>query len=158
MKDYAYYETHDPIPPRPVKPKLVDDTPEGARKYADALENYNSAMDTYNKGIALVRDQKARLLRELKADILVEIGMDKHPMATQFIEKIFNELGQESIPTILSEAENWAELFKPKTGASMKIIMDAKKYDEQGTIVLLDGHHRFNAAVEAGIPIIFVKK
>lgn len=77
--DFGYYSgEHLSVPQKPVKPRLErNPTSIEARAYADALEEYESALSSYNEDYAWYLSEKASLLIKFQDNLRTDYDLSE---------------------------------------------------------------------------------
>ena len=77
--DFGYYSgEHLSVPQKPVKPTIGrNPSPVEARAWADALEEYESALASYNEDLGWYRSEKAQLLTKFQDKLRSNYGLSE---------------------------------------------------------------------------------
>lgn len=113
-EDFHKYENKIPYPKSPSKPILKHDaTPNEIREYADKLEQYqNIEIPNHEIIIKKYHEEKARLMEQLKHDILEDIGILNHHKADILYNMAWERQHDNGFYSVYLEACELAELLQ----------------------------------------------
>jgi hypothetical protein len=110
MKNWKEYQNNDEYPSMPSRPTLArNPTVEEARKYADALEAYNSGRIDVGAERKAWYEKQNQLQEQFKADALEEAGLSHHPKKDLIFEKAKTEGHGESLQVVYDKLMDLAD-------------------------------------------------